>query len=417
MTDTTSATPSVIAQQSQSGIAVPFALPDITEREISAVVDTLRSNWITTGPKVREFERRFADAVSGKHAVAVNSCTAAMHLALEALCIGPGDRVYMAPYTFAATAEVVRYLGATPVFVDIDSRTLNMDTAKLADRLQRDKAEHPGKARAVMPVHIAGFPVDMEAIWSLARRYDLAVVEDAAHAFPAARSGRRIGSMPEDVAGAVCFSFYATKTITTGEGGMLVTSDETLAARARSMSLHGLSTAAWKRYESGGSWRYDIVAPGFKYNLTDIAAAIGLEQLARADEMAAARRDIARRYSRAFEAYGNLETPADHADVEHPWHLYVLRVADEAARDALVSRLATEQVGCSVHFIPLHLHSYYRDVYGYQPDDYPIATHEFERAVSLPIYSAMTNEQVERVIDVVSSWAASRDHVGGRYAG
>lgn len=395
-------------------IAVPFALPDITEREISAVVDTLRSNWITTGPKVREFEQRFADAVSGKHAVAVNSCTAAMHLALEALDIGPGDRVYMAPYTFAATAEVVRYLGATPVFVDIESRTLNIDMAKLGEQLERDQTENPGKARAVMPVHIAGLPVDMDSIWALARRFGIAVVEDAAHAFPAARFGRRIGWMPEDVKGAVCFSFYATKTITTGEGGMLVTSDEELALRARSMSLHGLSKAAWKRYEAGGSWRYDIVAPGFKYNLTDIAAALGLEQLARAREMAAARRAIASSYSRAFAAYEALETPVDDEDVEHPWHLYVLRVGNESRRDSLVSRLAVEQVGCSVHFIPLHLHSYYRDVYGYQPGDYPVATREFERAVSLPIFSAMTDDQIERVIEVVCHWADSVDHVSIR---
>lgn len=397
--------------------AVPFALPDITEREISAVVETLRSNWITTGPKVREFERSFADAVSGKHAVAVNSCTAAMHLALEALNIGPGDRVYLAPYTFAATAEVVRYLGATPVFVDIDASSLNIDVEKLARRLEIDHTKYPGRVRAVMPVHIAGFPADMDAIWELARDFDLAVVEDAAHAFPAARSGRRVGWMPQDVNGGVCYSFYATKTITTGEGGMLVTPDSALAERARSMSLHGLSKAAWKRYEAGGSWRYDIVAPGFKYNLTDIAAAIGLEQLARADQMAAARRTIAHRYTEAFAGYRALDTPLDDADIEHPWHLYVLRVPDESARDALVNYLGSERIGCSVHFIPLHLHSYYRKVLGHRPEDYPVATREFERAVSLPIYSAMTGDQVDRVISVVTRWVGSLDQSGADYAG
>lgn len=393
-------------------VDVPFALPDITEREISAVAETLRSNWITTGPKVREFEEQFARAVSAKHAVAVNSCTAAMHLALEALEIGPGDRVYMSPYTFAATAEVVRYLGATPVFVDIDARSLNIDTGLLAKRLTQDRVDYPGKVRAVMPVHIAGYPVDMDPIWSMARDFGIAVIEDAAHAFPASRSGRRIGWMPEDVKGAVCFSFYATKTITTGEGGMLVTPDQALAARARSMSLHGLSKAAWRRYESNGTWRYDIVAPGFKYNLTDIAAAIGLEQLARSDEMATARRDIANRYNAAFAAYESLEIPPNDPDVEHPWHLYVLRVANETARDALVSRLGAERIGCSVHFIPLHLHSYYRDVYGYQSDDYPIATHEFERAVSLPIFSAMTADQVDHVTEVVAGWADRSSYIG-----
>lgn len=400
------------ATHDSSSLAVPFAMPDITEREIAAVVDTLRSKWITTGPKVREFERQFAASVSGEHAVAVNSCTAAMHLALEALGIGPGDRIYMPPYTFAATAEVVRYLGATPVFVDIDARTLNIDTAKLAARLKRDKIDYPGKPRAIMPVHIAGFPADMDTVWALARQFQVAVVEDAAHAFPAARSGRNVGWMPRDVRGAVCFSFYATKTITTGEGGMLVTADEALADRARSMSLHGLSRAAWKRYESGGSWRYDIVAPGFKYNLTDLAAAMGLEQLARADEMAAARRAIAGRYNRAFDQCEGLEIPVDDVSVKHSWHLYVLRVRDGSARDALVEWLTDAEIGCSVHFIPLHMHSYYREVYGYQPGDYPIAAREFERAVSLPIFSAMSNEQVERVVEVVTEWACVSQRSG-----
>lgn len=394
-------------REDHAAAPIPFALPDITDREIAGVVETLQSKWVTTGPKVREFERRFAEAVAGKYAVAVNSCTAAMHLALEALDVSPGDRVYMAPYTFAATAEVVRYLGATPVFVDIDPRTLNIDVARLVDQLERDKVEHPGKARVVMPVHIAGLPVDMEAIWSVARNHDLAVVEDAAHAFPASRSGRRIGWMPDDVRGAVCYSFYATKTITTGEGGMLVTPHEAVAERARSMSLHGLSRAAWSRYESGGTWRYDIVAPGYKYNLTDIAAAIGLVQLDRVDEMVAARRQIAARYTQAFGAYDSLAVPAEDPDVDHPWHLYVLRVADEDARDGLVSTLAANQIGYSVHFIPLHLHSYYREKYGYLSADFPIATREFERAVSLPIFSAMTMGQVDRVIDVVTDWAGA----------
>lgn len=402
MTETASAP---AGREGQTVEPIPFALPDITEREISGVVDTLRSNWVTTGPKVREFERRFADAVTAKHAIAVNSCTAAMHLALEALDVKPADRVYMAPYTFAATAEVVRYLGATPVFVDIDPRTLNIDTVRLSERLEHDKTEYPEKARVVMPVHIAGLPVDMEAIWSIARAHNLAVVEDAAHAFPASRSGRRVGWMPADVRGAVCYSFYATKTITTAEGGMLVTPHEALADRARSMSLHGLSRAAWSRYESGGSWRYDIVAPGFKYNLTDIAAALGLAQLDRVDEMVAARREIAARYTRAFGSYDGLTLPADDPEVDHPWHLYVLRVADESARDSLAARLGDEHIGYSVHFIPLHLHSYYRDTYGYRPEDFPIATREFERALSLPIFSAMSDRQVDRVISVVTDWA------------
>lgn len=384
---------------------VPFALPDITEREIEEVVATLRSNWITSGPRVREFERRFAAAVGARHAVAVNSCTAAMHLALEALGIGPGDRVYLSPYTFAATAEVIRYLGATPVFVDIDPETLNIDPERLSDQLEQDRAAHPGRARAVMPVHIGGVPADMDLIWNLARDHDLAVVEDAAHAFPAVRRGRITGSMPDDIRGAVCFSFYATKTITTAEGGMLVTPDAAVAERARSMSLHGLSRAAWNRYESGGSWRYDIVAPGFKYNLSDIGAAMGLIQLDRAEEMMEKRRSIAARYDTAFASRPQLQGPTVPADVASAWHLYVLRLENVSRRDALVSHLTAEHIGTSVHFIPLHLHTYYRDTYGCAPDDNPIAAREFERVVSLPIYSAMTTAQVDRVIDAVLGWA------------
>lgn len=392
--------------------AVPFALPDITDREISEVVDTLRSNWITTGPRVRQFEKNFAAAVNGAHAVAVNSCTAAMHLSLEALGVGTGDRVYMSPYTFAASAEVVRYLGATPVFVDIDADTLNLDLDKLADVLNRDQQAYPGQVRAVLPVHIAGIPVDMDAVWKIARDHDIAVIEDAAHAFPAKRGGRLTGQMPDDIRGSVCFSFYATKTITTAEGGMLVTPDHQLAERARSMSLHGLSRAAWKRYEAGGGWRYDIVAPGFKYNMTDIAAALGLVQLERAQEMRAKRGAIAERYDAAFERFDHLQPPTVPGEVDSAWHLYVLRVADSARRDSLVTHLSREGIGSSVHFIPLHLHSYYRETYGYVPDDYPIASREFGRAVSLPIFSGMTERQVSRVIEVVTSWAESHEAKG-----
>ncbi|WP_137119541.1 DegT/DnrJ/EryC1/StrS family aminotransferase [Segeticoccus rhizosphaerae] len=382
---------------------VPFALPDITEREISEVVDTLRSNWVTTGPKVRRFEGGFATAVGGRHAVAVNSCTAALHLALEALGVTSGDRVYMPPYTFAATAEVVRYLGATPVFVDVERDTLNIDLDLLERQLEQDRAVFPGRGRAVMPVHIAGVPVDMDRLWDLARKFSLAVVEDAAHAFPASRAGNVVGSMPDDIRGAVCFSFYATKTITTGEGGMLVTPDESLAERARSMSLHGLSRAAWKRYESGGNWRYDIVAPGYKYNLTDIAAALGLVQLDRAVVMRDKRAAIAERYNKAF-ADTRLELPTVPSGVASAWHLYIVRARDEASRDSLIAHLTAEGVGSSVHFIPLHLHSYYRETYGYEEADFPVASSQFSRAVSLPAFSSMSDLQIRRVIDVVHAW-------------
>jgi perosamine synthetase len=387
--------------------AIPFALPDIGQDEIDAVVDVLRSRWLTTGKQCGEFERRFAAAVGARYAVALNSCTAALHLSLEALGVGPGDLVFLSPYTFAASGEVVRYLGATPVFVDIDPLTLNICPVKL--RLALEEAGRPGHGRpaAVMPVHIAGVPCDMDEIWGLAREYDLAVVEDAAHAFPSSYRGRPVGSVPEDIRGTACFSFYATKTITTGEGGMLTTNDENLADHARSMSLHGLSRQAWSRY-SGGSWSYDIIAPGFKYNLTDIAAALGLVQLARVDEMSKRRAEIALAYTAAFADIESLQCPTLPDDVTTAWHLYVLRLnldLVDVARAEFIQRLTARGIGTSVHFIPLHLHSYYVHEYGCATNDFPIAEAEYMRAVSLPIYSAMTDGAVSRAIEAVSAAA------------
>ncbi len=378
---------------------LPFALPDITEEEIDAVVEVMRSRWLTTGGRAREFELSFADAVGAPFAVALNSCTAALHLALEALGIGPGDHVYVPTYTFAASGEVVRYLGAVPVLVDVDPGTLNLDLDQLRARVKQDLDGGQGRPRAIIPVHFAGVPCDMASIWELAREFDLAVVEDAAHAFPAASAGTMIGHVPSDVRGAVCFSFYATKTLTTGEGGMVVTPHEDLAERMRSMSLHGLSRQAWNRYTTGGSWRYDIVAPGYKYNLTDMAAAMGLVQLRRAQHMRDRRAEIAAAYSTAF-ADLPIDVPAEPPDVDSAWHLYVVRTRD-GRRDELISDLNQRGIGTSVHFIPLHLHSYYRDTFGYQPTDFPVATAEFERVISLPIWSAMTDTQVTRVVDAV----------------
>lgn len=382
--------------------AVPFALPDLTEREIAAVVEVLESRWLTTGSRAAEFERAFADAVGARQAVALNSCTAALHLSLEALGIGVGDLVYVPTYTFAASAEVVRYLGATPVLVDVDPRTLDIDIDALATRVGHDLSGGPGTPKAVIPVHIAGVPCDMESIWSLARQHGLGVVEDAAHAFPASRAGIQTGWMPDDVRGTVCFSFYATKTITTGEGGMVTTQSSDLAERIRTMSLHGLSRQAWNRYAEGGSWRYDIVAPGFKYNLTDVAAAMGVVQLERSQGMRERRREIAERYTAAFASLP-VETPTVPDDVVSAWHLYVLRVAPDldGERDRVVASLGSQGIGTSVHFIPLHLHSYYRDTYDLEPGDFPRATQEFGRALSLPIYSAMSDADVERVIEAV----------------
>jgi perosamine synthetase len=383
---------------------LPFALPDIGQSEIDAVVEVLRSRWLTTGPRCHAFEQEFAAAVKAPFAVAVNSCTAALHLSLEALGVDRGDLVFVSPYTFAASAEVVRYLGATPVFVDIDPVTLNLDPDRLRAAVMSRLDGRDGRPRAVMPVHIGGVPCPMEEIWALARECGLAVIEDAAHAFPATYQGRPVGWAPDDVPGSACFSFYATKTITTGEGGMLVTTDEALADRARSMSLHGLSRQAWSRYADGGSWSYDISAPGFKYNLTDLAAAIGLAQLARAEQMRDRRAEIARRYTEAFADDDSLQCPADPPGVGHSWHLYLLRVRPDRLtidRNLFITELNARGIGTSVHFIPLHLHSYYVKQYGYSPDDLPIATREFERVISLPIYSAMTDADVDRVASAV----------------
>jgi dTDP-4-amino-4,6-dideoxygalactose transaminase len=378
---------------------LPFALPDLDESELDEIREALASGWITTGPKVRQFEFAFAAAVGAKHAVAVNSCTAAMHLALEAVGLGRGDEVITTPYTFAATAEVVRYFDARPVLVDVDPRTLNMDPHQLAQAITP-------RTRAVLPIHIAGLAADMDAINEIARQHDLPVIADAAHAFPASYEGRPIGSLCL----ATAFSFYATKTITTGEGGMIVTDDERLAERCRIMALHGISKDAWKRYTAEGSWFYEIIAPGYKYNMTDIAAGMGLAQLRKAERMHERRRQIARRYSAAFANSPALETPPDDPHGGHAWHLYMLRLHLEQLsidRAQFIAELKRRNIGASVHFIPLHLHPYYRETYGYHPEDFPVAAAEYAREVSLPIYSAMSDTDVQDVIEAVLEIASA----------
>lgn len=385
---------------------LPFHRPELGEAEIAAVVECLRSGWLTTGPRCREFEQRFAAYVGAKHAVAVNSCTAGLHLALEALGVGPGDGVLVPTMTFTATAEVVQYLGATPVLVDIDPQTLNIDVQDAERRLQA----FPGRVRAIIPVHFAGLPCDMHAIRSLALRYGLNVVEDAAHALPADYFGERVGTLG-DVAS---FSFYATKNITTGEGGMITTEDPDLAARMRCMSLHGISRDAWKRYTAEGSWYYEVVAAGFKYNMTDIAAALGLAQLERCDAMRARRAAIAAEYSRNFAPISSLTVPlAEPAGLGHAWHLYPLRLRLdqlEIDRARFIEELRELGIGTSVHFIPLHLHPHYHDRFGYQPGDLPVASEIYPQLVSLPLYSAMSDLEVERVISAVAG-LCQRHHV------
>lgn len=372
---------------------LPFALPDLDGDEVAEVREVIESGWITTGAKAKAFEAEFARAVGASHAIAVNSCTAAMHLALEAIGLGPGDQVITTPYTFAATAEVVRYFGAEPVFVDVDARCLNLDPGRL-------EAAITDRTRAVLPVHIAGLPAEMDRIHAVAARHDLPVIEDAAHAFPAQYRGRTVGAMSS----LTCFSFYATKTITTGEGGMICTEDAGWAERCRIMALHGISRDAWKRYTAEGSWYYEIIAPGYKYNMTDIAAAMGLAQLRKAERMWARRREIAARYTAAFAGCAALQTPHDRLDCRHAWHLYMLRLNLEELRSdraAFVTALKGRNIGTSVHFIPLHIHPYYRERYGCRPEDYPVAYGEYLREVSLPIYSRMTDADVQDVIDAV----------------
>jgi dTDP-4-amino-4,6-dideoxygalactose transaminase len=372
---------------------LPFALPDTDGAELAEIAAALESGWVTTGPKTRQFEAEFAAMVGAQHAIAVNSCTAAMHLALEAIGLQRNDEVITTPYTFAATAEVVRYFDARPIFVDVEPCSLNM-------RPDLIEAAITERTRAILPVHIAGLPAEMDSIRAVARRYNLPVIEDAAHAFPTQYKGRMIGSLSEFT----CFSFYATKTITTGEGGMICTDNDEWAERCRIMALHGISKDAWKRYTAEGSWYYEIIAPGYKYNMTDIAAAMGLAQLRKAEAMWQRRSQIARHYNAAFSECPELQVPYNRSDSQHAWHLYMLRLNQELLpieRAQFVEELKRRNIGTSVHFIPLHIQPYYRETYGYQPEDFPIAYREYQREISLPIYSKMSDGDVNRVIDAV----------------
>lgn len=372
---------------------LPFALPHITQEEINEVVDTLQSGWLTTGPKTKRFEHAFAEKVCAPHAVALNSATAALHLALDAIGLQPGDEVIVPVYTFTSTAEVVHYFRAQPIFVDVDPLTCNLDPALLEKSIT-------ARTRAIMVVHVAGLPAELDSILAIARAHNLPVIEDAAHAFPAQYRGRMIGSISDMTA----FSFYATKTLSTGEGGMLTTANPQYAERASMMSLHGISRNAWKRYSAGGSWFYEVLQAGYKYNMTDIAASIGLHQLARSDWLLERRLAIAQRYTEAFARLPELETPPNPSHVQHAWHLYILRLRSERltiTRDAFIQALTTAHIGSSVHFIPLHIQPFYRKAYNLKPDDFPVALDAYQRAISLPIYPGMLDGDVEDVIAAV----------------
>lgn len=372
---------------------LPFSPPSIDEEDVAAVVDALRSDWITTGPRTACFEQEFAEAVRAPGALALSSCTAGMHLALAVAGVGAGDEVVTTPITFAATVNVIEHVGARPVLADVEPDTLNLDPVAV------ERAITP-RTRAILPVHFAGHPARLDVLRELAGLHSLVLVEDAAHAFPARYRDTPIGGSGNPVA----FSFYATKNLTTGEGGMLTAADEFL-ERARILALHGLSRDAWKRYHKGGSWFYEVLAPGFKYNMTDMQAALGLSQLRRLSTLQARRRSIVTSYTEAFAAEEALETPVERPDVQHAWHLYVLRLRPghlRIGRDRFIAELAARNISSSVHFIPIHLHPYYRDRYDYAPSSLPTAYENYLRSLSLPLYPRMTDRDVEDVIGAVA---------------
>jgi dTDP-4-amino-4,6-dideoxygalactose transaminase len=380
---------------------LPFALPEIGDEEIAEVVDSLKSGWITTGPKVKRFEADFAAFVardSGEPvgAISCNSATAGLHLALEGLGVGPGDQVLTTPYTFTATAEVARYLGADPVFADIDPLTFN-----LAPGAAREAAARCDRLKALLPVHFAGQSCNMDELGALAADHGIPIVEDAAHALPATFAGRMIGTLSK----ATVFSFYATKTIATGEGGMVVTRDEELLKRMKTMRLHGISRDVFDRYTSTApKWYYEVVAPGFKYNMSDIAASLGIHQLRKAQRFLERRRAIAQRYLQGLAGLPlRLPVPVRPGDL-HSWHLFVIQLKLESLtidRAKFIELMAAAGIGCSVHFIPLHLQPYWRDRYRLKPEDFPVSSDVYSRAVSLPIFTRMSDDDVERVIVAV----------------
>jgi len=388
---------------------LPFSPPLIGEEEIAEVVDTLRSDWITTGPKVKLFEQEFAAAVDAPEALGLNSCTAALHVALATLGVGPGDAVITTPMTFCSTVHVIEQAGALPILVDVEPGTLNLDSGKVRETLEGldpKIGKNRPRVKAIIPVHLYGHPCDMDTLLEIASSHGCALIEDAAHALPAEYKGRKIGSLGGNsgVPVLTCFSFYATKNMTTAEGGMLAGRAELL-EEARPWSLHGMTRDAWKRYGREGSWHYDVDRPGFKYNMTDIQAALGLHQLRKLNAFHRRRREIANRYNRAFRELEELETPTEQPWAGHACHLYVLRLHPERlalSRNQFISELQARNIGTSVHFIPIHLHSYYREKYGYAPQDFPVAYSQYQRILSLPCSPRMSGQDVEDVIDAVT---------------
>ncbi|MHB8125729.1 MAG: DegT/DnrJ/EryC1/StrS family aminotransferase [Desulfitobacteriaceae bacterium] len=372
---------------------LPYGLPLIEEDDIAGVVDSLRSNWIAKGPKTMEFEKRFAEYVGVKYAVALNSCTAALHLSLVAAGIREGDEVLTTPMTFAASANVIIHTGAKPLFVDIDPVTMNIDPKKIREKIT-------SRTKAIIPVHLAGHPCEMDEIMALAREYNLFVLEDAAHAVYTQYKEKMIGS----IGNATAFSFYATKNLVTGEGGMVTTNDKALYDKIRVISTHGMSRNAWNRYDVEGSWYYEILYPGYKDNMSDIMAGLGLSQLSKLERMQGLRQEIANYYHAEFGKLPEIEVPVELDYARHAWHLYIIKLNLDRLmidRGRFIEELKEEKIGTSVHFIPLHLHPYYRDTYGYQQGDFPVAEGIFERIISLPLYPKMSMQDARDVVEAV----------------
>ncbi len=378
---------------------LPYALPQFGEEEKREILEVLDSGWVTTGPRVQRLEAELARTVGARHVVCLDSCTAALHLALVLLDLQPGDEVITTPLTFCSTVNSIIHAGGVPVLADVEPDTLNLDPA-------RAEAAITPRTRALLPVHYGGHPCDMDALNALARSRGLAMVEDAAHAVGASYRGKPVGSL----GGATCFSFYATKNLTTAEGGALALDDDAAAERARLLSLHGMSRDAWKRYTAAGSWYYEVLAPGFKYNMTDLEAALGLHQLRRLPAFLARRRELAARFDAAFRDRPAIEIPVRRPEVEHAYHLYAIRLRPERLtvdRARFIEELKAENIGTTVNFIPIHYHPYYRERMGLGPGAFPVAENAYERLISLPLYPRMTDADQDDVIRAVEKIAAA----------
>ncbi len=378
---------------------LPFCQADIGEEEIAEVVDTLRSGWLTTGPKTREFEERFSQYVGSGFAIAVNSCTAALHLALNAAGITEGDEVITTPLTFCSTVNVILFQRATPVLADIRLDDYDIDPAEVERRITP-------RTKAILPVHYGGQPCRMDELMDIARRHNLLVIEDAAHAVGAKYRGQPVGTIGD----ATAFSFYVIKNLTTGEGGMVTTNNPELAEKVRILRLHGMSHDAWKRYDARGSWYYEVQMLGFKYNMSDIQAALGLHQLARLESFTERRAKIVAEYGRRFAALPELTLPQARPEVRHAWHLYPIRVDEERltiGRDQFIEEMKERGIGTSVHFIPIHYHPYYQQTLGLKPGDFPNTDKLFAGLLSLPLFPRMTDADVERVANAVEEIVVS----------